>query len=86
MIFGMDTYSSRLAIIADDGTRLTYGELAERVAARAKELQKGVLQFCLCRNSIESIVEYLACLEAGAPVVLLDDPAKRNVIRIWRYV
>lgn len=72
MIFGIDTYKERIAIIADDGTRLTYGELAERVAARAKELQEGILQFCLCRNDIASIVEYLACLEAGAPVVLLD--------------
>ena len=72
MIFDIDKYGLHLAIIADDGTRLTYGELAERVAARAKKLQKDVLQFCLCKNSIESIVEYLACLEAGAPVVLLD--------------
>ena len=88
MIFGIDTYSSRFAIIADDGTRLTYGELAERVAARAKELQKGVLQFCLCRNSIESIVAYLACLEAGAPVVLLDatkDPETiENLRKIYK--
>ena len=88
MIFGIDTYSSRLAIIADDGNRLTYGELAERVAARAKELQKGVLQFCLCKNSIESIVEYLACLEAGAPVVLLDatkDPETiENLRKIYK--
>ena len=88
MIFGIDTYSSRLAIIADDGTRLTYGELAERVAARAKELQGGVLQFCLCKNSIESIVEYLACLEAGAPVVLLDatkDPETiENLRKIYK--
>ena len=85
MIFGIDTYGSHLAIIADDGTRLTYGELAERVAARAKDLQKGVLQFCLCRNSIESIVAYLACLEAGAPVVLLDatkDP--ETIENLWK--
>lgn len=88
MIFGIDTYSSRLAIIADDGTRLTYSELAERVVARAKELQRGVLQFCLCRNSIENIVEYLACLEAGAPVVLLDatkDPETiENLRKIYK--
>lgn len=85
MIFGIDTYKSRLAIITDDGTRLTYGELAERVAARAKELQKGVLQFCLCRNLIESVVAYLACLEAGAPVVLLDatkDP--ETIENLWK--
>ena len=88
MIFGIDTYKERIAIIADDGTRLTYGELAERVAARAKELQRGVLQFCLCKNSIESIVEYLACLEAGASVVLLDatkDPETiENLRKIYK--
>lgn len=86
MIFGIDTYKERIAIIADDGTRLTYGELAERVAARAKELQKGVLQFCLCRNSIESIVEYLACLEAGAPVVMLDATKDAETIENLRQI
>lgn len=88
MIFGIDTYKERIAIIADDGTRLTYGELAERVAARVKELQKDVLQFCLCKNSIESIVQYLACMEAGAPVVLLDatkDPETiENLRKIYK--
>ena len=86
MIFGIDTFKYRLAIIADDGTRLTYGELAERVAARAKELQKGVLQFCLCRNDIASIVEYLACLEAGAPVVLLDATKDPEIIENLRKI
>lgn len=86
MIFGIDTYKERIAIITDDGTRLTYGELAERVAARAKELQKGVLQFCLCRNSIESIVAYLACLEASAPVVLLDATKDAETIENLRKI
>lgn len=78
----------RLAIISDTGERLTYSELVERVSTRAKELDRGVLQFCLCRNSIESIVEYLACLEAGAPVVLLDatkDPETiENLRKIYK--
>lgn len=86
MIFGIDTYESLLAIIADDGTRLTYSELAERVAARAKELQRGVLQFCLCKNTIESIVEYLACLEAGAPVVMLDATKDAETIENLRQI
>ena len=86
MIFGIDTYKERIAIIADDGTRLTYDELAERVVARAKELRRGVLQFCLCKNSIESIVEYLACLEAGAPVVMLDATKDAETIENLRQI
>lgn len=72
MFFDIETYYSRLAIIADDGTRMTYGELYDCVRTKARSLQRGILQFCLCRNDIDSIVFYLACLEANAPVVLLD--------------
>ena len=86
MIFGIDKYGSRLAVISDTGERLTYGELAERVVARAKELQGCVLQFCLCKNMIESIVEYLACLEAGAPMVLLDATKDAETIENLRKI
>ena len=78
MIFDIDKYGSRIAIIADDGTQLTYDELAERVRQRLEigdwrlKIERGVLRFCLCKNDIASVVEYLACLEAGAPVVMLD--------------
>ena len=86
MIFNIDTYGSRLAIIADDGRRLTYAELGELVAQRANTLQRGVLQFCLCKNTIESIVEYLACLEAGAPVVMLDATKDAETIENLRQI
>lgn len=88
LIFDLSKYKYSVAIIADDGTRLTYSELAEYVAHRAKELERGVLQFCMCKNTIESVVEYLACLEAGAPVVLLDatkDPETiENLRKIYK--
>ncbi len=86
MIFDIDKYGSRLAIIADDGRRLTYAELGELVATRAKSLQRGVLQFCLCKNTIESVVEYLACLEAGAPVVMLDATKDAETIENLRQI
>ena len=86
MIFNIDTYGSRIAIIADDGTRLTYDELASRVAQRAAELERGVLRFCLCKNDIASVVEYLACLEAGAPVVMLDANKDAETIENLRQI
>lgn len=86
MIFGIDTYKERIAIISDTGERLTYSELEERVSIRAKELERGVLQFCLCKNTIESIVEYLACLEAGAPVVMLDATKDAETIENLRQI
>ena len=86
MIFGIDTYKDRIAINSDTGERLTYSELTERVSTRAKEFERGVLQFCLCKNTIESIVEYLACLEAGAPVVMLDATKDAETIENLRQI
>ena len=71
-MFSYNKYSSNLAIISDLGEGLTYAELNGRVQAIARTLQKGVLQFCLCENNLESLIFYLACLEANAPVVMLD--------------
>lgn len=86
MIFDIDKYGSRSAIIADDGRKLTYAELRGLVSERAKSLQRGVLQFCMCRNTIESIVEYLACLGAGAPVVMLDATKDAETIESLRQI
>ena len=86
MIFNIDTYGSRIAIIADDGTQLTYAELSERIEKCAKELERSVLQFCLCKNDVASVVEYLACLEAGAPVVLLDANKDAETIENLRQI
>jgi len=94
MVFNIDTYGSRTAIIADDGTRLTYSELEKMILQRLTiiddglSIKQGVLHFCMCRNTIESIVEYLACLEAKAPVVLLDaqkdEAIIANLLQIYR--
>lgn len=86
MIFNLETYHSQIAIVADNGTILTYGDLAECVTKRSMELQKGILQFCLCRNDIDSIVFYLACLEAGAPVVMLDATKDEATIKQLRAI
>ena len=79
MIFDIDKYSANTAIITDTGEQLTYAELASRVKERLSiidkglsKIEKGILHFCLCRNDVTSVVGYLACLEAGAPVVMLD--------------
>lgn len=79
-------HADRLAIITNNGGRLTYGELCQRVSQQAKELQRGVLQFCLCRNDIDSIVFYLACLQAQAPVVLLDANKDNETIENLRRI
>jgi acyl-coenzyme A synthetase/AMP-(fatty) acid ligase len=52
----------------------TYGELRSEVAGMAESLRgPKALAFCFCRNNIASVVWYLAAVEAGHAVALLDD-------------
>jgi len=59
----------------DEGTETTYGQLLERVTRTAEHLRRELgraLVFHLATNTTDSIVLYLACLEAGCPVALLE--------------
>jgi len=83
-----DKYKSNTAVITDEGQVVTYAELGNIVAKKAATLTPHVLQFCLCENKLESLVFYLACLEAKAPVVMLDahkdEALLENLRQIYR--
>jgi acyl-CoA synthetase (AMP-forming)/AMP-acid ligase II len=68
--------SSRPAIVDNrDGRTLSYGDLTARVteaAARLVRIPGRPVTLLLCTNTVDSIVLYLACLEARVPVCLCD--------------
>ncbi|MCR5073064.1 MAG: AMP-binding protein [Clostridiales bacterium] len=80
--------SEKAAFIASDGSRITYGELSGRVCEAAKLLDARRVCFCLCENSIQSVVNYLSCLNAGTVPLLLskeiDHDLLDNLIRTYR--
>jgi acyl-coenzyme A synthetase/AMP-(fatty) acid ligase len=65
--------SGHPALIEDDGRVLTHAELAGEVAERAASL-KGhkSLVFCRCGIDTRTVVDYLAALEAGHAVAMVD--------------
>lgn len=71
-MFDFSAYSSRVAVVLESGRQLTFQELSKLVTRHAANLAKGILRFCFIKNDIASLVEYLACLQAGAPAVLLN--------------
>ena len=80
MIFDLLRYKDNIAIITDDGQRLTYADLDAMVETETIKYRKNFLEFCLVENSIESLVKYLACLRAGAPAVMLDKHKSADMI------
>lgn len=70
---------------ADRGVTVCYGELCDRVAASALELKSslaGRLVFQVAANTVDSIVAYLACLEAKIPVALVESAASERLNRL----
>jgi acyl-CoA synthetase (AMP-forming)/AMP-acid ligase II len=80
--------SSRNSIF-ENGAWMSYDTLAARVHDLAARLpQERCLAFCFCQTDTASIVNYLACIQAGHPVVLLDADlaviAQRSLIEHYR--
>ena len=82
MIFSLKRYGAQLAVVTDSGNVVSYSLLAELVDAAASVVgaEKG-LAFCLCHNSLGSLVGYLAMLQAGTPAVMLDGDKNGSVIQ-----
>ncbi len=70
----------RVALVdAASGQEVSYRELGERTRALAARLAgPKALVFMFLRNSIETIIAYLAALDAGHAVALLDQQMKRD--------
>lgn len=66
-----------LALVAEDGVSVTYGELATLAGKFATRLHHPGVVACLCSNDLPSIVCYLAALESGAVPLLLPGTMPR---------
>jgi acyl-coenzyme A synthetase/AMP-(fatty) acid ligase len=78
MIFSIDNHARRNSVALIDGaadTSWTYGELSDEVFRRRDLLANAEkrLLFLFCRNDLSSVAWYLAAVEAGHAVALLND-------------
>ena len=64
MIFKIDSRpESSPALICDDGTVLSYGDLVREVSGFKRAIKGRRLIFCLCRNDAAPVIGYLGTLE-----------------------
>jgi acyl-coenzyme A synthetase/AMP-(fatty) acid ligase len=93
MIFSIDDRARRNRAALIDGAEdasWTYGELADEVSRRRDSLANAEkrLLFLFCRNDLSSVAWYLAALDAGHAVALLNDQIDAqlaaNLISLYR--
>lgn len=79
--------SDKLAIIDNEGYQLTYGQLAEQMLLVGSYVDSRSLVFCLCRNTVSSMLGLLGFIEKGAvPVTLsnrIDKQLLSELIRLY---
>lgn len=79
----LESFAARTALIADDGRRLTYAELAEAADVFAARLAADArLVLIEGRNEIEAIVAYLGVLRSGRVALLHPQGPDADVSRI----
>lgn len=65
-------YRDNVAVIDDNGNKLTYGQLEEFCMTIGKVLPKRSLVFCYCENQAGALCGYVSCLYNGAVPLLLS--------------
>ncbi len=80
MIWELEKFHDRTAILDEFGGAVTYGELAaegERIVSAAGGR---CLVFCLCTNTIGSVAGYVSFLNGGVVPVLLNAHLERSLL------
>lgn len=71
-LFDFSSFLENSAIKTDTGVELTYHQLQERSEAVKRHLLPNRLAFCLCTNTVSSLVGYVALIQQGITTLLLD--------------
>lgn len=83
-LFDPQQYLSNVAFLQEDGSRVTYSELDERVRSFQQQFRRGRgLLLLEADNSLGTMVAYLAALQARCPVALVGPgaPSRTEAIR-----
>ena len=79
-MFDLDKYNNNIAIETEQGKKMTYAQLKEAVDNIAAEMEPRKFTFCLCENTLGSLVGYVAFMTHNIPTVLLDASKDIDII------
>ena len=80
MMFDLGKYTNNIAIETEQGKKLTYAQLKQDADKIAEVMEPRKFTFCLCENTLGSLVGYVAFMTHNIPTVLLDASKDSSVI------
>lgn len=83
MFLGIDKIEGcRLAAIDDQGSQITYGELAECAQSLQAVIPKRSIVFLLCKNTVGALTAYISMVENEIVPVTLNDSIDAELFRV----
>lgn len=80
MMFDLEIFANHIAVETEQGQKMTYAQLKKDGDSIAAEMEPRRFTFCLCENTIGSLVGYVAFMTHNIPTVLLDASKDSSVI------
>lgn len=80
MIWDLEKYRERSALLDEFGTAITYGELKVAGEKLVSAVGRRCLVFCLCENTVGSVTGYVSFVNAGIVPVLLSSRLERALL------
>lgn len=80
-VFNLSAYHDNIAVITEDNKTYSYKDIDRFISKFDSYLTRRGLCFCLCSNTIASLVGYVACVENRYPVVMLDGSKEEDIIK-----
>ena len=79
-MFDFVNYFNNIAVVTEIGRQFTYQDLCAASSSVTAGLEPRRLTFCLCENTIGSLVGYVGLMNANIPTVLLDGSKDMGII------
>lgn len=80
MIWNLEKYRDNKAIIDEDGTVITYGELKQEGEKFVSAIGKRCLVFILCQNTTGAVLGYLSCVNSEIVPVMLSSHLENELL------
>lgn len=77
----LEQYKENIALIEEGGCKLSYGKLSEEAKRIADAVGGRTLVFSLCRNTVGSVLGYVAFLNGHIPPVLLSSHLEETLLK-----
>lgn len=79
-MWDFDKYSANVALKDEYGSAITYSELAQETKRVASAIGGRCFVFCLCENTIGSVIGYVACINNHIVPALLNSHLEKELL------